>query len=136
MTETAFPIEINLTGELAIPQGATWRQPFRLSYSDDGGATETLWPEAGATGVMTIRADYDTPVLMTRSTADGTLTLGPQGTAPDDYTILVSASATETADPALEALGLGVWSLHVTDSFGHVTYVYHGRISLTRSTEE
>lgn len=131
--EKAFPIRVDLTGEDAIVQGADWYRFFLLDYSDDG-VTFHTWPDDTYTGVMTVRADYDSPVIFEATTANGRLELGEQGTAPNLYTIAIMLPHSLTS--TLEPWGRGVWDLFVDDAFGHRTMVYKGKAELARKVRD
>lgn len=123
--EQTLPIRWDLTGEDAIVQGADWRREMLLSYEDG-----TIWPTSGYTGRMMIRADYDTPVLLDCTTANGRIEVGIQGVSPNQRNIAITLTAATTA--ALVDWGLGVWQIALTDSTGHVVSVYEGRVTLKR----
>ncbi len=123
--EQTLPIRWDLTGEDAIVQGADWRREMLLSY-DDG----TIWPTSGYTGRMMIRADYDTPVLLDCSTANGRIEVGIQGTAPNQRNIAITLTAATTA--ALTFADVALYDLALTDSTGHVVRAYFGTVALNR----
>jgi len=123
--EQTLPIELNLTGEDAIVQGADWRREMLLSY-DDG----TIWPTSGYTARMMIRVDYNSPVLLDCTTANGRIEVGIQGTAPYQRNIAITLTAATTG--ALTFTELAVWDIELTDSTGHVVRVYFGRAALNR----
>ncbi len=123
--EQTLPIRWDLTGEDAIVQGADWRREMLISYDDINN-----WNTSGYTARMMIRADYDSPVLLDCSTANGRIEVGIQGTAPYQRNIAITLTAATTG--ALSDWGLGVWDIELTDSTGHVVRVYYGRAALNR----
>lgn len=123
--EQTLPIRWDLTGEDAIVQGADWRREMLLTYSDG-----TNWDTSGYTGRMMIRADYDSPVLLDCSTANGRIEVGIQGTAPNQRNIAITLTAAATA--ALVDWGVGVWDIELTDATGHVVRVCGGQAALSR----
>ncbi len=130
MSEREFPIIWHLTGQDAIIQGADWRRYRALSYIDPADGNEKLWNTTDFTGSMTIRATYDGPVLLSATTANGRLTVGVQGTAPNQYNVGIVLPSSVTT--ALTDWGLGVYDLELTDSFGVITRVYEGQCVLSR----
>lgn len=123
--EQTLPIRWDLTGEDAIVQGADWRREALLTYSDG-----TIWDTAGYTGRMMIRADYDSPVLLDCTTANGRIEVGIQGTAPNQRNIAITLTAATTA--ALTFTELAVWDITLADGAGHVVRVYGGVVALNR----
>lgn len=132
--EKAFPIRVDLTGEDGIVQGMDWYRFFLLTYLAADGVTWETWPDDTYTGVMTVRADYDSDVIFEATTTNGYLEIGEQGTDPNLYTIAIALPNSLTS--TLEDWGRGVWDLFVTDSFGHETMLYRGKAELVRKVRD
>ncbi|MDQ3540784.1 MAG: hypothetical protein M3440_08865 [Chloroflexota bacterium] len=128
--ERTLPIRWDLTGEDAIIQGADWRRYAALTYIDPADGLEKLWNTTGFTGRMQIRAGLDGALISTFLTGTGRLTVGIQGTAPDQYNVGIVLPNSVTV--ALTDWGLGVYDLELTDPFGIITRVYAGNCVLSR----
>ena len=127
--EQSYPIRWDLTGEDAIVQGSTWRRYRALTYLV--GSTLTVFATTGYTAQMTIRADYDGPVLASHATGI-IVSLGALTTSDGQpYSVGITIPQSVTED--LTDFGLGKWDIFLTDSFGTREMFYHGNVSLERS---
>lgn len=111
--------------DLVIEQGTDVSLGFALKL-DDG----TLLDTAGYTARAKVRATYAGPVLLDLSTANGRLTVGIQGTVPNQWNLQLTVDHGTTA--ALTDWGLGVWDCEIVDPMGNVKRVLEGAAALSR----
>lgn len=123
--ERTLPIRHDLTGEDAIIQGADWSRYFALEYIDPATGQLTAWNTTGFTARMSVRADYDSPVLLSCTTENGRLQVG-------DPAWTVKITLTNAVTAALNFDGIALWDLELIDTFAHVTRAYHGRVAIER----
>lgn len=83
--------EYNMTGDNAIPQGATW--PVHLAYMVDG----LLYDFTGYTAKMQIRHSYGAPVLLELNTENGGIDLTPVTIDLQDYNVNLNFNASFTS---------------------------------------
>lgn len=116
--------EYNMTGENAIPQGATW--PVHLGYSVD----DILFDFTSYTGKMQVRHTYGSPVLLELTTSNGGIDLGVFTVEAVDYNIRLNFSAAFTG-PMTHYKDM-IWDVEFYGPTSDVIKFVSGRFELKR----
>lgn len=115
--------------DLPIGQGTTLN--FCLLLLETVNPRVPLTFGAGWSARAYVRKSYDGLVILNNNTGNGRITLGLQGTPPDDYNVEVNVSASVT--DTLSDWGMGVWDLEIEDPFGNVYTWIRGNAYLLRA---
>lgn len=107
------------TYAVKIPQGIQVSRSFTLQ-EEDGTVRDT----AGYSAIATFVAAYGTPSLLELSTnpkpdgttGNGRITMGIQGTAPNQYN--VKFLITKADSLPITYYGIGIWQMDIYDTFG------------------
>ncbi len=113
--------------DITIYQGATWTRALRLIKSDGTLLDTTNWY-----AWLAVRAGgYDGPIVIYMQNVGGRIQTGLQGTAPDQYNVLLNLTAAVTK--ALVDWGEGVYTFDIQDPYGTVYRYLEGRATLSRT---
>jgi hypothetical protein len=122
----ALPALWHFTGEHSITQGSDWYRTLGLKL-DDGSYLNT----AGYTARMQIRASKESPtVLLELTTGNGRIQVGIQGSAPNQYNVLLAVLGSISSP--LTDWGLGYYDLELVDTFGVPQRIIEGNVTLNR----
>lgn len=133
-SEQELPLEWNITGEDAVKQGTDWLKYHSFGGVDAAGQWAT-WNLTGYTLLMAVRRDYDSPIILELTDANGRLSAF-ETEIGWSLKMHITASVTKrgtTVGDALVAMGVGVYDCAVIDAFGHITPLFEGKFAMKRS---
>lgn len=111
----------DMVGRNAIPQGADWDVPLR--YLENNTAVDL----STYTARMQVREDYDKPIILELSTADGTITVGSGSGDTANVTLKFKSNIT-----SIMTKYSGIYDLELVSPTGLVLKFIEGKFNLRR----
>lgn len=111
----------DMVGRNAIPQGADWDVPLR--YLENNTPVDL----SAYTARMQVREDYDKPIILELSTADGTITVGSGSGGAANVILKFKSGITSNITKYT-----GIYDLELTSPSGLVLKFIEGKFNLRR----